>query len=30
VAGHSGHAENERCDEMAVAAYQPLLNGSKK
>ena len=30
VAGHSGHVENERCDEMAVAAYQPLLNGSKK
>ena len=22
VAGHSGHAENERCDELAVAAYQ--------
>ena len=30
VAGHSGHPENERCDEMAVAAYQPLLPGSKK
>ena len=22
VAGHSGHPENERCDAMAVAAYQ--------
>ncbi|MBS0210400.1 MAG: ribonuclease HI [Planctomycetes bacterium] len=22
VAGHSGHAENDRCDELAVAAYQ--------
>ena len=30
VAGHSGHPENERCDEMAAAAYQPLLPGSKK
>ena len=25
VAGHSGHEENERCDELAVAAYQHLL-----
>ena len=25
VAGHSGHPENERCDEMAVAAYQKFL-----
>ncbi len=25
VAGHSGHPENERCDELAVAAYQKLL-----
>lgn len=24
VAGHSGHAENEECDRMAVAAYQPF------
>lgn len=24
VAGHSGHPENERCDELAVAAYQKL------
>lgn len=23
VAGHSGHPENDRCDELAVAAYQP-------
>lgn len=22
VAGHAGHPENERCDELAVAAYQ--------
>src|SRR3984957_8542932 len=22
VAGHSGHVENERCDKLAVAAYQ--------
>ncbi len=25
VAGHSGHPENERCDQLAVAAYQKLL-----
>lgn len=25
VAGHSGHPENERCDKLAVAAYQKLL-----
>jgi len=25
VRGHSGHAENERCDSMAVAAYQKYL-----
>ncbi|HMO13966.1 MAG TPA: ribonuclease HI [Pirellulaceae bacterium] len=24
VLGHSGHPENERCDELAVAAYQAL------
>ena len=24
VKGHAGHRENERCDEMAVAAYQNL------
>lgn len=25
VAGHAGHPENERCDELAVAAYQQYL-----
>jgi ribonuclease HI len=25
VRGHTGHAENERCDELAVAAYQKYL-----
>ncbi|MGH7136211.1 MAG: ribonuclease HI [Pirellulales bacterium] len=25
VAGHSGHSENDRCDELAVAAYQQYL-----
>jgi ribonuclease HI len=25
VRGHAGHAENERCDELAVAAYQQYL-----
>jgi len=25
VAGHSGHPENERCDQLAVAAYQQYL-----
>lgn len=25
VAGHSGHVENDRCDELAVAAYQRYL-----
>ncbi len=25
VKGHSGHLENERCDELAVAAYQRYL-----
>lgn len=25
VAGHSGHPENDRVDELAVAAYQPYL-----
>jgi len=24
VAGHSGHAENEECDQLAVEAYQRL------
>ena len=25
VAGHSGHPENDRCDELAVDAYQKFL-----
>jgi ribonuclease HI len=25
VAGHSGHKENDRCDALAVAAYQQFL-----
>ena len=25
VKGHSGHLENERCDQLAVAAYQRYL-----
>ena len=25
VRGHTGHAENERCDALAVAAYQRFL-----
>ncbi len=25
IAGHAGHPENERCDELAVAAYQTLV-----
>ncbi len=25
VVGHSGHPENDRCDELAVAAYQKYL-----
>lgn len=25
VRGHTGHPENERCDELAVAAYQKFL-----
>lgn len=25
VAGHSGHPENDRCDKLAVAAYQQYL-----
>jgi ribonuclease HI len=28
VAGHSGHAENDRVDELAVAAYQKFLRRS--
>lgn len=30
VAGHSGHPENDRCDELAVAAYQQYLATQKK
>ena len=26
VRGHAGHVENERCDTLAVAAYQKFLN----
>jgi ribonuclease HI len=26
VRGHAGHAENERCDALAVAAYQKFLS----
>ena len=25
IAGHAGHPENERCDELAVEAYQALI-----
>lgn len=28
VKGHAGHPENERCDQMAVAAYKRLMAGS--
>ena len=28
VKGHAGHAENERCDQLAVAAYQRYLEKS--
>jgi ribonuclease HI len=28
VKGHAGHVENERCDELAVAAYQKYLKKS--
>ncbi|MEE2821767.1 MAG: ribonuclease HI [Acidobacteriota bacterium] len=28
VRGHTGHAENERCDELAVQAYKRFINGS--
>jgi ribonuclease HI len=27
VRGHAGHPENERCDTLAVAAYQKFLKG---
>lgn len=29
VVGHSGHPENGRCDELAVAAYQTMLRRSR-
>ncbi len=29
VRGHSGHPENERCDTLAVAAYQKYLRGGE-
>lgn len=29
VRGHSGHPENERCDELAVAAYKELMGITK-
>lgn len=29
VAGHSGHPENDRCDELAVAAYQQYLTSRR-
>ena len=28
VRGHTGHVENERCDELAVEAYKNLIDGS--
>jgi ribonuclease HI len=30
VAGHSGHPENDRCDELAVAAYQQFKGGGRR
>lgn len=30
VAGHAGHPENERCDALAVAAYQKFLQTGKR
>jgi len=29
IRGHSGHPENERCDRLAVAAYQKYLSGMR-
>jgi ribonuclease HI len=29
VRGHAGHADNERCDTLAVAAYQKYLGGKR-
>ena len=30
VKGHSGHPENERCDQLAVSAYKKMLEESSK
>lgn len=30
VRGHSGHPENERCDELAVRAYKDLVAGTER
>lgn len=30
VLGHSGHPENERCDELAVAAYRKLQGAGRR
>ena len=30
VLGHTGHPENERCDELAVGAYKALTAGSPR
>jgi ribonuclease HI len=30
VRGHTGHPENERCDELAVAAYQKYLSSGHR
>jgi ribonuclease HI len=30
VAGHAGHGENERCDQLAVQAYKPLVKSRSK
>ncbi len=29
IRGHKGHAENERCDELAVGAREALVAGSR-
>jgi ribonuclease HI len=30
IAGHSGHLENERCDQLAVKAYKDFMKRQKK
>lgn len=30
IRGHAGHAENERCDELAVAAYKKLMGAPRR